>query len=492
MIDSMKKEAEDYEKQIYDLKQLLEISKSLSSSLEYNVIMDSILYICMAQMRVLSAGLFSISRMGHDFFSLHRNYKGFELDHNIDYIIPKNSPFIEYIQTNNKCYTIDELKQIKELQEDKKTLHMLEIDPAECDMYAGEHKFFSVKGYDAYSNELPDEKVTPTWTASGGTISNTGEFIAETVGSWQVSASFFGKTATADVNIIAGEINYIEIAPDTHSMYVSDQKKFEVSAFDEYDNEVTEEFDVIFSTSGGGTINTEGVFTANVIGSWEVIATVTEGTEDIKASSSVTVRPKGDTDSDGDGLPDVWEQQYNLDPNDPGDAHMDSDSDSADNLLEYTAGTNPTDKDTDGDSLPDGWELDFELDPMDPFGENGNIGDPDGDGYSNIAEYSMGTNPKDAKDPKPVEQEGDTDDSKISASDKADESTNMVPFILIIAVIIGIMIVLSIVLRARKKPPVKPEVAQPQPEVQREYTNSEQLPATGADQRSRLPPQWNY
>ncbi len=48
-------------------------------------------------------------------------------------------------------------------------------------------------------------------------------------------------------------------------------------------------------------------------------------------------------DSDGDGMPDFWEQIYGLNPNDPSDASADADGDGLTNLEEYKAGTNPND-----------------------------------------------------------------------------------------------------------------------------------------------------
>jgi hypothetical protein len=48
-------------------------------------------------------------------------------------------------------------------------------------------------------------------------------------------------------------------------------------------------------------------------------------------------------DSDGDGMPDVWETAYGLNPHDPGDAILDADGDGMNNLQEYLAGTDPTD-----------------------------------------------------------------------------------------------------------------------------------------------------
>jgi hypothetical protein len=48
-------------------------------------------------------------------------------------------------------------------------------------------------------------------------------------------------------------------------------------------------------------------------------------------------------DTDGDGLPDTWEETYNLDFNNAADAASDSDHDGLTNLQEFWAGTNPSD-----------------------------------------------------------------------------------------------------------------------------------------------------
>ena len=42
----------EFEKHIYDLQQMLEISKSFCSTIEFSPLIESILYVAMAQMRV--------------------------------------------------------------------------------------------------------------------------------------------------------------------------------------------------------------------------------------------------------------------------------------------------------------------------------------------------------------------------------------------------------------------------------------------------------
>jgi subtilisin family serine protease/chitodextrinase len=90
------------------------------------------------------------------------------------------------------------------------------------------------------------------------------------------------------------------------------------------------------------------------------------------------------SDSDGDGLPDYWEVEHGLDPQDPTDAGLDTDDDGLTNREEFAAMTDPNDADSDDDGMPDGWEVDRGLNPNDASDASE---DADGDGVSNLNEY---------------------------------------------------------------------------------------------------------
>jgi diguanylate cyclase (GGDEF)-like protein len=103
-------EREGYERQIFDLRQLLEVSKSLNSTLDYGILIDSILYTIMGQFQVIKAGLFARKGLDAPSFSFHRNYKGFEIDHKVDYSIPEDHPAIKLFQRQYGCYTLVDIK----------------------------------------------------------------------------------------------------------------------------------------------------------------------------------------------------------------------------------------------------------------------------------------------------------------------------------------------------------------------------------------------
>jgi len=81
-------------------------------------------------------------------------------------------------------------------------------------------------------------------------------------------------------------------------------------------------------------------------------------------------------DSDGDGMPNGWEDQYNFNKNDASDASLDADNDGLTNLAEFTLGTNPKLIDTDSDGLNDGDEVNnYNTDPINADSDNDGLTD---------------------------------------------------------------------------------------------------------------------
>jgi subtilisin family serine protease len=73
-------------------------------------------------------------------------------------------------------------------------------------------------------------------------------------------------------------------------------------------------------------------------------------------------------DTDGDGMPDEWETENGLNPNNPVDASADPDSDHLNNRGEYENRCVITNPDTDTDTLWDGWEVTYGFNPNSPTG----------------------------------------------------------------------------------------------------------------------------
>ncbi len=114
------------EKQIYDLKQLLEISKSLTSVIDFSTLIEAILYTCMGQMKTLGVAIFTKKNFDATYFQLNRNYCGFELEENCDYSFPEEHPLIALLSRPSACYTVEDIGALIPADAPLKALFALE------------------------------------------------------------------------------------------------------------------------------------------------------------------------------------------------------------------------------------------------------------------------------------------------------------------------------------------------------------------------------
>lgn len=93
-------------------------------------------------------------------------------------------------------------------------------------------------------------------------------------------------------------------------------------------------FAIPVGTSGSVTVTASGgPLTAGTI----LSQTVSLTGENVRVEFKTTAVQ----DTDADGIPDAWESQYGLDPNNAADAGQDADGDGSSNLVEFQRGSNP-------------------------------------------------------------------------------------------------------------------------------------------------------
>ena len=265
------------------------------------------------------------------------------------------------------------------------------------------------------------------------TITQAGRYYYQVTASDVSNAKAVSDVVAVDFFPVATALS---ISPSSASITSYLQKKFTVTATDQFGQPFTQNPILSWAVNGGGSIDSAGLFTSNgASGTWSVTASY-DPTQQyppgpagpiITSTASISVTPAPanlDTDGDGltdlleggthgtkayradtdfDGLPDGWEiangrnplvsdaagdfgnglswvQDYrrqfilpNLDSN--GDGILDGDA-NQDGLIVFTVGKFGSNSDLDGDGLPNAQDSDI-----------------DGDGLTNAQEFLRGTNP---------------------------------------------------------------------------------------------------
>ncbi len=166
------------------------------------------------------------------------------------------------------------------------------ITPASPTLAVNGTQQFTATAYDAQDNPLPSTTFTWSASAAAGSVSSTGLFTAGcTPGTYNaaVTASAGGKSASASLTLTTAQVATVTVSPSSVILAPNATHPFSATAYDACSNAVTTPITWLV-TSGGGSISTQGLFTAgSVPGTWTNTVRATAG--GVHGFASVTVQP---------------------------------------------------------------------------------------------------------------------------------------------------------------------------------------------------------
>jgi hypothetical protein len=154
------------------------------------------------------------------------------------------------------------------------TLSEIVVSPDPADVVCLASQQFTAEGFDEFGNPIETD---PTWSVAPGelgTVDENGLFTAAQGGSGWVIATDGDVVDSAVVNVLAGAVAMVEVAPTSVTVICNQNQQFTATGYDACDTEVA--IDPVWSLSNPdlGTIDGVGLFMADKIGIGYVIATV--------------------------------------------------------------------------------------------------------------------------------------------------------------------------------------------------------------------------
>jgi hypothetical protein len=143
------------------------------------------------------------------------------------------------------------------------------VSPSYVELACGQCTGFSAAGFDATGNYVP---ITPFWSASGGTVDQSGGYCAGSMpGYFGVTASVGGVAGWATVNVHQPVPVWISVWPLNVSVEVGQGVQFYATGHDGSGNTIPI---TPFWYASGGTIDQSGYYHADAPGDFTVVASV--------------------------------------------------------------------------------------------------------------------------------------------------------------------------------------------------------------------------
>ena len=184
------------------------------------------------------------------------------------------------------------------IAQDSPVLTSISITPYHPTMTVGESLTFTATGYDQYGDPFPLND--PQWWANPqyGTLTvdpqdpTKATFTATAAGIAGIMCEEGGTQISGSTEITiteGGELVRIEVTPTEVTLMVGHQQQFVAKGYDENNNEVP--IDPIWSTTGG-TITSDGLYTATEVGDFTVTASVEGST--VTGTATVHVKQESE------------------------------------------------------------------------------------------------------------------------------------------------------------------------------------------------------
>ena len=149
-------------------------------------------------------------------------------------------------------------------------LTRLKITPDSLKIQAGKRQLFQVHGYDQFGKEMP---VSPSWTASGGKITDKGLFTAGPQADIFIVSARQGNISAevrGEIQAIPRWLTRMELVPKNASLKVGEKINFQVNGYDQFGAPLPV---AVSWNASGGEINVQGLFTAGATpGIYTIIA----------------------------------------------------------------------------------------------------------------------------------------------------------------------------------------------------------------------------
>ena len=175
-------------------------------------------------------------------------------------------------------------------------LASITVAPDTVSLAIGGTRQFVAVGKDAHDNVVAIPNRVWSVAAGGGTIDTAGLFTAGTTANTfanTVTATSGSISGTASLTVAPGPLASITVSPPSSPLAIGGQQSFTAVGYDDYDN-VVPIAPTWLVVSGGGTIDTTGVFTAGTVAGTftnTVLARVGSGCTGISAQATVVVQP---------------------------------------------------------------------------------------------------------------------------------------------------------------------------------------------------------